>query len=415
MNRDLEVDPRRRDLEIEQLRLRLAEAEQTLEAIRSGAVDSVVVEGPDGLRVYALEGAANTYRVLIEAMSEGAASLSEEGLVLYCNNCLARILELPLEQVMGSSLIDRVPAQHREAFRSMIELSQTEECRGELALLSTRGEEVPVYFSLNTIESEGRRVVCAVAVDLRPKLRNEERLALERNRRMAAESSSHFAQLFMGVLGHDLRSPLSAIVTGAQMLSGKAKDEVSARVAARMVSSGERMARMIEQLLDVTRIGLGGGLLLAKREAAFSDICQGVIDEFVLASDSRRIVARYDGDTSGFWDADRFAQVVSNLLGNAIRHGAPGVAVSLVVEGRGPAVVARIHNKGVIDAAVLPHLFQPFKRREAPTSASSGLGLGLYITDQIVRAHGGRIEVRSTEEDGTTFVVTLPREDGGFG
>ncbi|MFW5878910.1 MAG: PAS domain S-box protein, partial [Myxococcota bacterium] len=181
------VDELKRENEL--LRLRLSEAEQTLDAIRSGQVDSLIVEAPEGLRVYALEGASNTYRVLMEAMNEGAATLTERGVISYCNGRFADLLDRPLQQVMGSFMGDHVPARSKQALEALLAAAEEEEARDELLFVGGGGEEVPVYLSVNTIEAEGRKVGCLVAVDLRPQRRTEEILASERLARWVIEQA----------------------------------------------------------------------------------------------------------------------------------------------------------------------------------------------------------------------------------
>lgn len=160
--------------EVERLRLRLAEAEQTLEAIRSGEVDSLVVESPDGLRVYGLEGATNSYRVLMEAMNEGAATLTDDGVILYCNSRFAQMCGAPLQRVMGGSLREHVPERFQPTVEALIKTADEGESRGEVDLLTAVGEEIPAYLSINAIESQGRRILCMVATDLRTQKRSEE-------------------------------------------------------------------------------------------------------------------------------------------------------------------------------------------------------------------------------------------------
>jgi signal transduction histidine kinase len=229
---------------------------------------------------------------------------------------------------------------------------------------------------------------------------------------MDAEQTSRLAQLFMGVLGHDLRNPLSAIMTGASYLKRISTGEKQSRTIERISASGDRMARMIEQLLDVTRFGIGGGIVLDIKRVDVADICRNVIEELTTAHAHRAIRCDVIDGTVGDWDPIRLGQAISNLVGNAVQHGAPGAPITLRVEGQPNEVVLTLHNEGAIDAALLPRIFAPFKRHhgDAPASgASSGLGLGLYISQQIIQAHRGAIEVSSSPATGTTFVVTLPR------
>jgi PAS domain S-box-containing protein len=175
--------------ENEALRLRLGEAEQTLEAIRSGQVESLIVEGRDGPRIFSLEGAWRSYRVLVEAMNEGAATLGEDGAVYYCNLRFAQMLEAPLERVMGASLRPFLAEGSRERFDALVRDARGGHSRGELELLTTTGQRVPAHLSISPIEDEERRL-CCVATDLRDQKRNEEIVRAERLARSVLEQAA---------------------------------------------------------------------------------------------------------------------------------------------------------------------------------------------------------------------------------
>lgn len=229
-------------------------------------------------------------------------------------------------------------------------------------------------------------------------------------------------ELFVGVLGHDLRNPLTAIMNTAQLALRRDEGERMTRPLSRILSAGERMTRMIEQLLDFTRARVGGGLLLDPVDTDLEVLGRHVLGEVQDANPDRVIEVSTEGSLEGYWDTDRLAQVLSNLASNAVQHGAPGSKVKVLLDGtRDDAVILRFTNEGVVRPDVLTVLFEPFRGAEmrrdrsgepsrgaAPT-LGKGLGLGLFITQQIVRAHGGSIEVRSSAEEGTVFVVTLPR------
>ena len=177
--------------ELEQLRQRLEEAEQTLSAIRHGEVDSLVVDGPGGaLRVFALEGSTLAYRVLLESLSEGAATLDEKGVVVFANGRLARMLETPLQRVMGSAFRDRVPARLQPELDVLLRSAATGEARCELALKSDRGTEVPIYLSASSISQEGVLLFCLVATDLREHKRFAEIASSEQLTRGVLEQSA---------------------------------------------------------------------------------------------------------------------------------------------------------------------------------------------------------------------------------
>jgi two-component system, sensor histidine kinase and response regulator len=169
------------------------------------------------------------------------------------------------------------------------------------------------------------------------------------------------------------------------------------------------MSRMIEDMLDLARARLAGGIPLKRERTDLAALVHRVVQEHQAAFPDRQISCFYEGDTTGEWDADRLAQVASNLVGNALQHGEPTRVVSVHLRS-GPAdmVTLSVTNGGTIPAEVLPRLFDPFRGGERPLTRSEGLGLGLYIVQQIVLAHQGSIEVHS-EETHTVFTLRMPR------
>jgi signal transduction histidine kinase len=235
------------------------------------------------------------------------------------------------------------------------------------------------------------------------------RVELER----ALREASAFQQQFIGILGHDLRTPLTAISVTADLLERRGRLAQDQREALGRIGSGaRRMTRMVEQLLDITRARMAGGIPVEPTAGAnLTDIVTGAVEELRVAHPATTIALLAESEVRGAWDRDRLAQVVSNLVGNGVHHGAGHpVEVRLRTEGR--TAILEVHNRGpAMPAELLGRVFEPFRRAAggggSPRS-SQGLGLGLFITDQIVRAHGGRVDVTSTATDGTTFTVTLP-------
>jgi signal transduction histidine kinase len=217
-----------------------------------------------------------------------------------------------------------------------------------------------------------------------------------------------FRDQFVGILGHDLRSPLSTIVTGAALLAlPEDNSERRARVATRMLSSAHRMERLITDLLDLTRARMGGTIPLNRSAVDLHQLCEEVALDIGVALPQATVQLGFTGDVRGHWDRDRLAQVISNLVGNAIQHG-DGAPITVTGHTEGDAVVLAVHNGGPpISPLVLPSIFEPLARGITDTSRS--LGLGLFIARLIVIAHGGDIEVHSSSAEGTTFTTRLPR------
>jgi signal transduction histidine kinase len=218
-------------------------------------------------------------------------------------------------------------------------------------------------------------------------------------------------EMFNAVLGHDLRNPLNAILTSAYVLQRRLPDEIAQDTARRILSSGRRMSRMIEDVLDLSRVRLGGGIALRREPTELLGLVQRVLREHQSAYPDRAVELAHQGDMQGQWDAGRLAQVVSNLVGNALQHGDRAAPVQVSIEGARPDDVCIIvANRGRIPPELLPHIFEPFRGGAERSGGGERLGLGLFIVQEIVRAHQGTVSVRSGEDQGTQFVVQLPRQ-----
>ncbi len=223
-------------------------------------------------------------------------------------------------------------------------------------------------------------------------------------------------ELFAGVLAHDLLNPLAAIMNGAQLLLMHRKGEAGmdgpeVKAVSRIIGSGQRMQRMIEQLLDFTRARTGGGIEVQPRPINLVQLCAQALGELQVAYPAWKIRTESNGDLTGSWDGDRLMQIVSNLVANAGAHGRPDEEILLRLDGKATNEVrVEVRNVGTISPEVLPHLFDPFRTTRVGRQRSRGLGLGLFIVREIVRAHGGAIDVSSGNES-TAFVVRLPRRN----
>lgn len=216
-------------------------------------------------------------------------------------------------------------------------------------------------------------------------------------------------EMFMAVLGHDLRNPLSAIVHSAYVLQRDSTNpELARKLADRVLNSSHRMSRMIEDLLDVARARLAGGIHIERSDHDMGSIVLKTVQEHQTTNPTNTITMQTIGNLAGRWDGDRLAQVASNLIANALHHGERNGTVELRLDGQETGhVTLTVSNRGQIPEGVLSHIFDPFRGGERSSHRSEGLGLGLYIVHQIVVAHQGSIEVSSNGI--TTFRVRLPR------
>jgi signal transduction histidine kinase len=219
-----------------------------------------------------------------------------------------------------------------------------------------------------------------------------------------------FRDQFIGVLSHDLRTPLGAVTAGAALLAlPEDNPERRGRVVTRILNSAQRMERMIDDLLDLASARLGGSMPLERRSANLEQVCDEAMVEIRAGHPDAVVRLDTSGDLRGQWDPERLTQVVSNLAVNAIQHG-DGTPITLTAHDHGDSVTLAVHNGGPpIPPDVLPLLFEPLARGRAE-GASHGIGLGSFIARVIVAAHGGSIQVSSSADAGTTFTVTLPKE-----
>lgn len=207
--------------------------------------------------------------------------------------------------------------------------------------------------------------------------------------------------LLMSMLSHDLRGPLASILGGLHQLRRRRLGDSDYMLVERLHACARRMSRIVDLLLDFE---YGRNIPLLRRQFDLGELCAEVVDE-LEAGQGIKVSLNQLGDTTGEWDRDRLARVISNLVGNALVHGDLNSA-ALTVDGRGNDVVIACHNTGPpINSELFSRLFDPFARG----ARSAGLGLGLYIVARAVQEHGGRISVSSTFDDGTTFTVRLPR------
>jgi signal transduction histidine kinase len=217
-------------------------------------------------------------------------------------------------------------------------------------------------------------------------------------------------EMFSALLAHDLRNPLSAILASAQLLKRRCNDPHAQEASTRIEASGKHMGRLIEDMLDLARARLAGGIVLKRESSNIKELVERVVRECQAASPGRAIETGYSGDFDGYWDAERIAQVATNLIGNALKHGNPVAPVQVQVDGTKPReVVLQVSNRGTIPPELVTHLFDPFRGGQRPAGRSEGLGLGLYIVNQVVQAHGGKVEVTSGPDDWTVFRVSIPR------
>ena len=388
-------------LELDELRQRLQEAEETLDAIRSGEVDALVVSGPAGEKVFTLEGAEYPYRVLVESMNEGAISLSKEGTILYCNSAFARMVGISLDQVMGHDVCEFVPSEDRDPIRKLIKQGLRESIRAEMTLLPSSGTCLPTQFSLNPVDLEGKPSIGVIVTDLSERKRQEE-----------AEAAVRMRDEFLAIASHELRTPLSTLVLRLGLLERHAVsgdlNQVQASVN-RAKDQTERMRRLVDRLLDVSQLA-SGKLKLELEQGDLGEVLKEVVERFSeVASNAKcelRLIAP-SGGLSARIDKFRLDEAIGNVISNAIKYGA-GKPVSVELKAKDGKAALVVQDRGIgIPAEDLTRVFGRFERT-AVSHNYGGLGLGLYIAKQVIEQHDGSIRAENRSGGGARIIIELP-------
>lgn len=240
-----------------------------------------------------------------------------------------------------------------------------------------------------------------------------------------AESVDFYSQevdrgrhLFLGILGHELRSPLNAIQMTAHYLGEIRSDETVSKAAQRLIDSGERMEALLDDLLDYSRATLRVGIPIRPESADLGLICARLLEEVTASRPGRKATLEVSGDAKGIWDAKRLQQALSNLVLNALDHGTSTEPVRVQVVGTAQGVTVAVINVGTaIPSSVLPTIFDPLQRGAPDLDTppiGTHLGLGLFVAREIVKSHGGEINVSSNERE-TVFAVHLPKRSAAAG
>lgn len=362
---------------------------------------------------------AQRFRLLVESVEDYAIfMLDAQGRVSSWNVGAERIKGYCAEEIIGQHFSRFYPPEDVSKCQMELEVAARD---GRFEDENWRVRKDGTRFWANVVISrmldrDGHLVGFAkVTRDLTHRRQLEEesvaRAALERA--LAEQKrNEELRERLIGIVGHDLRTPLSSIVMGAGlMLQRGTLSEADAKATARIARSADRMSKIISQLLDFTRARLGGGISITPRPMDLAEVCAEVISELETSHPDRTVRFESTGDTRGEWDRERLAQVVSNLVGNAIKHGRPDGTIDVQLQNGGDAVTLCVHNEGPpIADDLLPSIFDPFRRKSTHAAPpADGLGLGLYICREMIYAHGGEIGVQSSDGAGTSFTVRLPR------
>jgi len=396
--------------ELGDLTNRLQDAQNTIEAIQSGAVDAVVVNGAGGSQVYSLAGADLRFRVYVEQMQEGAITASDDGLVLYCNRRFAEMVALPLERVIGGLATSHF-SSGAWAELAPVFTEGREFVKHEALIQRADGSRFPVNLTASRLPAAEQKIMCVVVTDLTQQ-KEQQDLKLAKD---VAEKSNRAKDAFLAALSHELRTPLTPVLMAAAELEQNQTLPAHVQRDLAMIRRNiELEAKLIDDLLDLTRIASGKLELHTAPMDVHAAVQSAVAiclpelqlkhQQFEIQLDAQKVATV--GDTV------RFQQALWNVIRNAIKF-TPAQG-HVTVRTRNPtasSICIDVRDSGVgFEPAESHKLFEPFEQGgRTVTRQFGGLGLGLAISSAITRAHGGTMRAESRGPNlGATFTIELP-------
>ena len=383
------------------LRVRLAEAEEMLRAIRQGEIDALVVEGATGSQVYTLHSADEPYRNLVEQMQEGAVVLTGRGDILYSNARFAALVGEPLQSVVGGRIMRFVNVADRAEFENLLNAGSGR-CRSRLVGSDPRALEVGL--SLTTSAWPGGERLNLIVTDL------SELLEATSNRDRALHDNRTKDE-FLAMLAHELRNPLGAISNAVRVLEVTHTDESKVRAHEVIGRQVGQISHLINDLLDVERV-VSGKVQLNRRPL---DLARALRRAVGTIKGNERLERTVEVSADPVWvdgDAVRLEQVLANILGNAVKYTPAGGVIRVTLRAEGGDAVLSVEDTGFgISPRLLPFIFDLYVQADRTLNrARGGLGIGLTLVRRLVELHGGTIVASSGGEGhGSTFTIRLTR------
>ena len=391
-------------MEITELKARLAEAEDTLNAIRSGEVDALVASGPHGDQVFTLQGAETPYRILVEEMNQGALMLIPDGTILYANTRFSILSKTPLEQVIGSSWQQFFPPDKFPQLEACLKATEPVSPLDELSLQAADGSFCPVHLSFRSMLANGVTGFSVIVTDLTE--RKESECALRKTSDELLEKNGQL-EAFSYSISHDMRAPLRHMKSFADVVLEDCADKIDPRSKSyleRIVSSADQLDRLIDDVLAYSRISSE-----QTKPAAFDldKMTREMIAAYPHLREADIEIVASSAQVRGYKVA--LGQCISNLLGNAIKFVPKNIVPQIKVwtESANGRVRLWVQDNGIgISPKDQKIIFDVFTRLHS-NKVYEGTGLGLSMVKKAVEKMGGRVGVESELGHGSRFWIEL--------
>jgi PAS domain S-box-containing protein len=412
------------ETELEELRARLEEANETIEAIRTGQIDALVVQGDNGHQLYTLKSADQTYRVFIEKMTEGAVTLNPDGKILYCNSQFAAMVGLPLSQVIGMPFENFIAPDNLEQYRELFTKCWRLDCKGELWLIAGENN-TPVQLSLTTLELEEGVSLSIILTDLTNQKETQRQLTKNNieleTANEALEASNHDLQQFASVASHDLQEPLRKIQIFSNLMKLKQPElsPESSRYLDKIIDSSSRMKTLIIDILNYSRLSANEVELEC---IDLNELVKELVNDFELIIEEKGAVVKIEELPCLHVNKGQIRQVFQNIISNALKFSIKGKAPEIWISSKrireksfssmedkeGGYYMISIRDNGIgFDEKYVNNIFALFERLNAKDKYE-GTGIGLAIAKKIIDKHDGLITAKSAEGDGAEFKIVLP-------
>jgi PAS domain S-box-containing protein len=421
--------------ELEETRRQLYEARETIEAIRTGQVDALVVQNGSTHQLYTLKTADHAYRVFIEKMTEGALTLSKEGIILYANSQFSAMIGLPLSTAIGLPFEQFISENYRDFYETLFKTSWSGDCKGEVEIFN-KEHRIPVQLSLTVLELAEGLSLSIIITDLTLPKTTQRKLE-ENNRQLehlnqTLEASNHDLQQFASVASHDLQEPLRKIQMFSNLLKNNGAGNLNKEelyYLEKVIGSADRMKALIIDILNYSRLSAVNGDFIP---TDLNSVLKELLEDFELLIQDKRAKILNHGMPLLEVNRGQMRQVFQNLVSNALKFSKEGVPPVIEIKSKrlaaksftskeqegGPFCLLTITDNGIgFDEKYATIIFSLFQRLHAKDSFE-GTGIGLAITKKIIEKHHGLIQVKSTIGVGSQFMILLPlkqQPNGGHG
>ncbi len=416
--------------EIEDLKLRLSEAQEAIDAIKNGSVDAFAIRTNGKPEVFTLQSLDYAYRVLIEKFSEGALNLTQDGLIIYSNSYFSKLINTPNEKVTGSYIFDYISGESRQQFQEHFDLS-LQGCSKTEITLSANGQNIPVYISLTNLQPQ-LATVGMIVTDLSEKKQNERLVKIHtetlRKKNVELEHLNKSLDQFASIASHDLQEPLRKIKTFTALLKSQFNTKLpgeSTQLIDKIKRSSERMSLLITDVLNFSRIVHIEDMFV---KTDLNQILNNTLKDLDLLIFEKDAAVSMGNLPVVDAIPSQINQLFYNLVGNALKFSKIGIPASLTISSRilsaeetGNEFYLRFNldkqlsyveisfkDNGIgFEQQFAGQIFSIFERLHNQEQYS-GTGIGLALCQKIVQHHHGGIRAEGKENDGAIFYVILP-------